>query len=75
MITALNDIKAKASDVQNAYLTAPCEEKIYTKLGPEFRADKDKLAIIACALFGLKSAGTSFGKHISDCMRMMGFEA
>ena len=40
MITALNDLKAKASDVQNAYLTAPCEEKIYTKLGPEFRSDR-----------------------------------
>ena len=75
MITALNDLEAKASDVQNAYLTTPCAEKIYTKLGPEFRADKDKLAIFACALFGLKSAGASFGKHVSDCMRMMGFEA
>jgi len=32
-IAALNDLQVKASDVQNAYLTAPCAEKIYTLLG------------------------------------------
>ena len=73
-IAALNDLEVKASDVQNAYLTAPCAEKIYTRLGPEFGPDKDKLAVIVRALYGLKSAGASFGKHISDCMRTMGFE-
>ena len=73
-ITALNDLEVKGSDVQNAYLTAPCAEKIYTRLGPEFGLDKDKLAVIVHALYGLKSAGASFGRHISDCMRTMGFE-
>ena len=73
--TALNDLEVKASDVQNAYLTTPCEEKIYTKLGLEFGADKHKLMIIVHALCGLKSAGALFGKHISDCMRTMGFDA
>jgi len=34
-IAALNDLQIKASDVQNAYLTAPCAEKIYTVLGLE----------------------------------------
>ena len=69
MTTVLNDLEVKASDVQNAYLTTPCVEKIYTKLGPEFGADKDKVVIIVHALYGLKSAGASFGRHISDCMR------
>ena len=73
-IAALNDLKVKASDVQNAYLTVPCAEKIYTRLGPEFGADKDKITVIVCALYGLKSAGASFCKQISDCMRTMGFE-
>ena len=72
---ALNDLEVKASDIQNAYLTMRCAEKIYTKLGPKFGADKDKLAIIVRALYGLKLAGASFGKHISDCMRTMGFDA
>ena len=73
-IAALNDLEVKASDVQNAYLTAPCAERIYTRLGPEFGPDQDKLAVIVWALYGLKSAGASFGRHISDCMRTMGFE-
>ena len=56
MTAMLNDLEVKASDVQNAYLTMPCSEKIYTRLGPEFGADKDKLVIIVHALYGLKSA-------------------
>ena len=35
-IAALNDLEVKASDVQNAYLTAHCTEQIYTRLGPKF---------------------------------------
>ena len=74
-IAALNDLEVKASDVQNAYLTASCAERIYTRLGPEFGPDQNKVAIIVRALYGLKSAGASFGRHISDCMRTMGFES
>jgi len=35
-LAAPNDLELKASDIQNAYLTAPCEEVIWTILGPEF---------------------------------------
>ena len=72
-IAALNDLQVKASDVQNAFLTAPCEEKIWTKLRPEFGVDSGKSAILTCALYGLKSAGASFGNHIADCMRTLGY--
>ena len=73
-IAALNDLEVKASDIQNAYLTAPCAEWIYTRLGPEFGPDQGRLAVIVQVLYGLKSAGASFGRYISDCMRTMGFE-
>ena len=63
-IAALNDLEVKASDIQNAYLTAPCAERIYTRLGPEFGPDQGRLAVIVRALYGLKSAGASFGRHI-----------
>ena len=72
-IAALNDLQVKGSDVQNAYLTAPCEEKIWTTLGPEFGPEQGKKALITRALYGLKSAGASFGRHISDCMRHLGY--
>ena len=60
-IAALNDLQVMTSDIKNAYLTSPCEEKIYTTLGPEFGEDQGKTAIIVRALYGLKSAGASFG--------------
>jgi hypothetical protein len=63
-IAMLNDLQIKASDVQNAYLTAPCAEKIYTVLG----SDAGKMAIVVRALYGLKSAGASFQRHLADCM-------
>jgi hypothetical protein len=74
-IVALNDLEVKASDVQNAYLTAPCEKRIWTQLGPEFGPDHGKKAIIVRALYGLKTAGSSFQRHLADCMQMIGYQS
>ena len=74
-VAALNDLQVKTSDVQNAYLTAPCAEKIYTVLGLEFGADAGKTAVIVRALYGLKSAGASFQRHLADCMRTLGYKS
>ena len=73
-VAALNDLEVKGSDVENAYLTAPCDERIWTILGPEFGPDAGKRALIVRALYGLKSAGASFNRHLSDCMRHIGYE-
>ena len=73
-IAALNDLEVKATDIQNAYLMAPCEEKIWTTLGPEFGPNQGKKAIIVHVLYGLKSARASFGRHVSDCMRHLGYK-
>ena len=70
-IAALNDLEVKASNVMNAFITAPCAEKIRTTLGPEFGDDVGKKAIIVRALYGLKLAGSSFGNHIEECMRLV----
>ena len=35
-IAALNDLSILGCDIQNAYLTAPCREKIWTTVGPKF---------------------------------------
>ena len=73
-IAALHDLEVKASDIQNAYLTAPCAEKIWTVLGAEFGPDAGKRAIVVRALYGLASAGASFMSHLADCMRHMGYK-
>ena len=67
-------MEVKASDIQNAYLTAPCAEKIWTKLGPEFGPDAGKKAIVVRALYGLGSAGASFTAHLASCMRHMNYQ-
>jgi hypothetical protein len=41
-------------DIENAYLTAPITEKVWTVLGPEFRDDAGNRALIVRALYGLK---------------------
>src|SRR5688572_8859042 len=61
-VAALNGLEVKASDIGKAYLTSPCEEKIWTHLGPEFGNDCGKKALIVSALYGLKSAGALFGR-------------
>ena len=72
-MAALHDVEVKAADIQNAYLTAPCSEKIYTVVGPEFGENAGKTAIISRALYGLRSSAASYRNHISDCMRHLGW--
>jgi hypothetical protein len=43
---ALNDLEVKSCDIQDAYLCAPSEEKVYTVLGPEFGEHEGKEAFI-----------------------------
>ena len=73
-LAALNDLDVKCGDVLNAYITAPVTEKIYTVLGDEFGADSGKTAIIVRALYGLKSSGAAFRKHLADCMTSMNYK-
>ena len=72
-ISALNNPQVKAGGVMNAYVTAPCSEKIWTVLGKEFGTDQGKKSIIVRALYGLKSSGVAFHAHLADCMRSMGY--
>jgi hypothetical protein len=73
MLAALNDLQVKTTDIENAYLTAPVSEKIWTTLGPEFGKDRGCKAIIVRALYGLKSGGASFCNHLAACMRQLGY--
>ena len=73
-LAGLNDLEVKVSDIENAYITAPCTEKIWMVLGTEFGSDAGKQAIVVCALYSLKSAGASFCNHLADCMNHLGFK-
>jgi len=56
-IASLNSLEISACDIGNAYLNAPCREKLWTIAGPEFGSEKSVVMIIARALYGLKSSG------------------
>ena len=74
LLAGLMELEVKNADIENAYITAPCTEKIFTVLGPEFGKDEGMIAFVVQALYGLKSAGASFRNHLADCMHHLGFK-
>ena len=76
-MAALNDLEVKASDIQNTYLTAPCssERGVWLRAETEFGTNAGKRAIIVRALYGMKSAGSSFRNHLADCMSALGYKS
>jgi hypothetical protein len=74
-LAALNGLQVKAADIENAYLTAPVNEKIWCTLGSEFGSEAGKRAIVVRSLYGLKSAGAAFRNHLADCMRHLGWQS
>ncbi len=75
MLAALNLLEVMAADIINAYITAPCKEKIWTTLTSEFGNNKGKKAITVKALYGLKSADQAFRKHLADCMCSLDYKS
>ena len=59
-IAALNGLDVLGCDIQNAHVTADCQEKICTIAGPEFGSEAGKVMIVRAALCGLKSSGAAF---------------
>jgi hypothetical protein len=73
-IAALNNLEVKVADMLNAYISAPIKEKVWCALlRPEFVSNAGKSAIVVCALYGLRSAGTAFHAHLADCIRHLGY--
>jgi len=72
-VAALNDLDVLACDIQNAYLTAKCREKIWTRAGPEFGSDCGKIMIVKMALYGLKSSGAAFRSLLAETLHNIGY--
>ena len=73
-IAGLNDLKVLACDIQNAYLTADCREKIWTIAGPEFGSEAGAIFLVKKALYGLKSAGAAFRSLLADTLIDIGYK-
>ena len=70
-IAALNGLEILACDIQNAYLSAPCREKVYCIAGPKFGSDAGKVMVVKMALYGLRSSGASFRAMLADTIWKM----
>ena len=72
-LAALNGLEIRAADIGNAYLNAPCREKIWTVAGTEFGSDKGKVLIVCRALYGLKSSGAAWRLMFAETLRTLGY--
>ena len=70
LYAALNDLDILSCDISNAYLHAPCQEKLWTEAGPEFGTDKGTVLVFAKALYGLKTAGASWHATLAQTLKL-----
>jgi len=75
LIAALNDLDIIGADVQNAYINAKTDKRVYTTAGPEFGDDEGRPAIIVRALYGLKSSGAGWRDHFASILSQLGFQS
>ena len=65
----MNGLDILACDIQNAYLTAKCREKIWTIAGPEFGSKEGTMMIVKIALYGLKSSEATFRAKLAGVIK------
>jgi Reverse transcriptase (RNA-dependent DNA polymerase) len=68
-------LQVLTGDVSNAFITAPCLEKVYSYAGPEFGERSGSIIVLNKALYGLRSSGRAFRAHFAEVLRAMGFTA
>ena len=72
-IAALNGLKVLACDIHNAFLTAKCRDKCYTRSGPEFGSYQGKLTLITRALYRLNTSSASFRSYLVETLYELGY--
>ena len=73
VIAHRDNLKVLCGDVGNAFDTAPCLEKVYSRAGPEFGDCHDSIMVLAKALYGLRSSSRAFCGHFADFLHSLGF--
>jgi hypothetical protein len=76
LIATLNDLDLLGANIGNTYLNALTSEKVHTVCGLEFgQAYHGRVAIITCALYGLKSSGAAWRNTLAGTLGDLGFKA
>jgi hypothetical protein len=69
LIAALNDIDIMSCDIGNAYLNAPCRERIWFVAGAECGNCAGMVCKLVRALYGLKSSGAAWRAMFSTFIK------
>ena len=75
LIAHRDNLPILCGDIGNAFITANCLEKIYSRAGPEFEDREGSVMIFKKALYGLRSSSRAFRAHFADFLRSLGFSA
>ena len=71
-LAVLNNVDVRAADVLNAYITAPCQEKISTTLGREFGANcNSSLSTLWAKVEGCCLQGALGRVHARDGLQVL----
>lgn len=73
LICHRDGLTLKHGDVGNAFITANCMEKIYSRATPEFGERSEAIVILNKALYGLRTSSRAFRNTFADFLRTMGF--
>ena len=69
LAAALHGVDVLAIDLENAYLNAPCAEKIWFEGTEECGEANGKVCVLTRSLYGLKSSGFSWREALADALR------
>ena len=72
LLAELNGLDIMACDVGNAYLNAPCREKVWFQGGLDTGGDKGKILVITRTLYGLESSGSSWRNMLAGTLEDFG---
>ena len=73
LIAHRDNLPILCGDIGNAFITADCLEKIYSRAGREFDDREGSIMIFKKALYGLRSSSRAFWAHFADFLRSLGF--
>ena len=73
VIAHCDNLKVSCGDIGNAFVIAPCPEKLYSRAGPELGDRHDSIMVLMKALYGLWSSSRTFRGHFEDFLRSMCF--
>ena len=73
LAAALNDLDVLSCDTQNAYLSAPCREKIHCRTGSDCGLEAGNTMIIKISVHGLKSSSSVFRMMLANVASDLGY--